>query len=191
MTMTVTVEKRDDRMWTWFRRAMWGGAIFLLVLPAVAMRFTSEVNWTGSDFVFAAVLLFGSAGIIELAGRASASFAYRTGVVVAVGAAFLTIWVNGAVGMIGSEDNPYNLWFGAVVAIGLIGAIAANFRAGGMALAMTVAAIAQAVVGGIGIASDPRGGALSTGFALLWLLSAGLFRNAARAQMSVREAREE
>ncbi len=44
---------------SWLRKAMWSGAPFLLLLPAVAMRFTAEVNWTGSDFVFAAVLLFG------------------------------------------------------------------------------------------------------------------------------------
>ncbi len=75
---------------------MWGGAAFLLLLPAVAMRFTAEVNWTGSDFVFAAVLLFGSAGLVELAMRASSSLAYRAGAVAAIGTAFLTIWSNAA-----------------------------------------------------------------------------------------------
>ncbi len=93
--------ERSDRYWSWFRKAMWGGATFLVLLPAVAMRFTDDVNWTESDFVFAAALLFGSAGIIEVAARANASLAYRAGVVAAVGATFLTIWANGAVGMIG------------------------------------------------------------------------------------------
>ena len=36
--------------------------------------------------------------------------------------AFLTIWVNLAVGMIGAEDNPYNLLFiGLLVAVALGG----------------------------------------------------------------------
>ena len=35
----------------------WGGAVALLAAPFIAMRFTTEVNWTASDFVFAAVLL--------------------------------------------------------------------------------------------------------------------------------------
>ena len=34
----------------------WGGVLALLALPAVAMRFTDEVRWTPSDFVFAAVV---------------------------------------------------------------------------------------------------------------------------------------
>ncbi len=125
---------------SWFRKAMWSGAAFLL-LPAAAMRFTAEVNWTGSDFVFAAVLLFGSAGIVELAMRASSSLAYRAGAVVAVGTSFLTIWANAAVGMIGSEDNPYNLWFLGVITLALLGTLVARFRARGMALAMSLAGI--------------------------------------------------
>ncbi len=164
---------------SWLRKAMWSGAPFLLLLPAVAMRFTAEVNWTGSDFVFAAVLLFGSAGLVELAMRASSSLAYRAGAVVAVETSFLTIWANGAVGMIGSEDNPYNLWFLGVIALALLGSLVARFGARGMALAMSVAGIAQAVAGAGGMGSDLRGGVLSASFGALWLLSAALFHKAA------------
>ena len=39
--------RRGKNRW---RPAIWGAAAFLLVLPAVAMQFTSEVNWTASDF---------------------------------------------------------------------------------------------------------------------------------------------
>ena len=159
---------------------MWGGAAFLLVLPAVAMRFTQEVNWTASDFVFAAILLFGSAGLVELAMRASSSFPYRAGAVVAIGASFLTVWANAAVGMIGSEDNPYNLLFLGVLGLALAGAAAARFRAPGIVLAMALAAIAQAAAGLGGMASDPRGGTFSASFAILWLLAAALFHKAAR-----------
>jgi len=179
MMMTTDVET-TSRLWSWFRKAMWAGAAILLLLPAVAMRFTSEVNWTGSDFVFAAVLLFGSAGLIELAARSHASFAYRGGVIFAVAATFLIIWANGAVGMIGSEDNPYNLWFAAVIAIAFFGSIVAAFRPAGMALATTLAGIAQIIVAAFGLAADPRGAVLSALFAGLWLLSAALFRKAAR-----------
>lgn len=180
--MAVNVQKADDRLWNWFRSAMWAGAAFLLLLPAVAMRFADEVNWTGSDFIFAAVLLFGSAGIIDLVARANASLTYRAGMVVAVGTIFLTIWANGAVGMIGNEDNPYNLWFGAVILLALIGAGAARLHAGGLALVMALAAGVQALVGALGMAADLRGGIFSTAFAGLWILSAVLFRKAAREQ---------
>ena len=37
--------------------AVWGTAAFLLLLPVVAMRFTNEVTWDGTDFiVFGAML---------------------------------------------------------------------------------------------------------------------------------------
>ena len=168
---------------SWLRMTMWAGAALLLLLPAVAMRFTNEVNWTASDFVFAALLLFGSAGLVELAIRASSSLAYRAGAVFAVGTAFLTIWANGAVGMIGSEDNPYNFWFLGVVALALLGAIAARFRAQGMALAMAVAAVGQALAAAGGMSSDLRGAVFSLVFAGLWALSAALFTKAARDAM--------
>lgn len=176
MTANVTAEKNWRA--SWWRKGMWGGAALLLILPAIAMRFTQAVNWTGSDFIFAAILLFGSAGLIDAAARSSRNAAYKAGVAIAVATAFLTIWANGAVGMIGSEDNPYNLWFLGVVALAFLGAIASGFRTTGMAWTMTVAAVAQAAFGLTGMAADPRGGIFSTGFAFLWLLSAALFRAA-------------
>ncbi|WP_158703044.1 hypothetical protein [Allosphingosinicella vermicomposti] len=174
MTLNVTAGKTWRA--SWWRWGMWAGAATLLILPAVAMRFTREVNWTGSDFLFAAILLFGSAGIIDATARSSQNITYKAGVAIAVGTALLTIWANGAVGMIGSQDNPYNLWFLGVVALALIGAIASRFRAKGMVWTMTVAAMVQAALGLAGMSADPRGGIFSTGFAFLWLLSAALLR---------------
>jgi hypothetical protein len=156
----------------------WGTAAALLLLPMVAMQFTDEVNWGPFDFVFVG-LLFGSVGLaFELTVRASGNWAFRGGVAVTLAAAFLTVWINGAVGMIGPEDNPYNLLFLGVVVIALFGAIIARFRPAGMAAASLVAAVAQAGLGAAGLSADLRGGILSTGFALLWLLAAALFRKA-------------
>ena len=163
-----------------WRIAGWGFAASLLLLPFLAMRFTNEVEWTASDFVVAAVLL-GSVGFaFELTVRKSGNLAFRLGAATAVIATFLTIWVNGAVGMIGSEGNLYNLLFGGVLLIALAGAITARFQAAGMARAMVLAAIAQAVVGAGGLSLDALGGILSVGFAAPWLLSSWLFRKAAR-----------
>ena len=100
----------------------------------------------------------------------------------AVVAAFLTIWVNGAVGMIGSEDNPYNLLFLGVLVLALVGAAVALFRSAGMAGAMLAAGVMQAAVSAFGLSTDFRGGVLSMGFTGLWLLSAALFRSSAREQ---------
>ena len=52
-------------------------------------------------------------------------------------AAFLIVWLNAAAGLIGIEDDdPANLLYVGVLAIGLIGAIVARFQPGGMARAM-------------------------------------------------------
>lgn len=163
-----------------WRVAGWSIAVLVLLLPLVAMRFTREVNWTVGDFIFAALLL-GIVGVLfELTVRVTRSGAHRAAVGIAVAASFLTIWANGAVGMIGDEDNPYNLLFLGVIVLALLGSVAARFHPGGMAVAMTIAAIAQAALGIVGAFSDLRGGILSTLFAGLWLLSALLFRQAAR-----------
>ena len=184
--MAERVEQGGKRGWSGWRIAGWSIPALLLLLPLVAMQFTSEVNWTGSDFVFAAVL-FGSVGLaFELIVRKSSSLSYRFGAAFAVVAAFLTIWVNGAVGMIDSEGNPYNLQFGCVLLVALVGAIAARFESGGMARAMVVTAIAQAAVGAFGLTTDMPGGIFSMAFAGFWLTSAALFWNAAREPGSAR-----
>ena len=163
-----------------WRAAGWGVAGLVLLVPLVAMQFTREVNWTVGDFLFAAMLL-GLVGLtLDLTVRTSRNPSYRGGVGAALAASFLIVWANGAVGMIGNEDNPYNLLFFGVIGVALLGSVLARFRAAGMALAMLVAAAAQAAIGVGGMTTDVRGGILSTLFAGLWLLSAALFRNAAR-----------
>jgi hypothetical protein len=121
---------------------IWGGAAGLLLLPFIAMRFTSEVNWGAADFLVMGIMLAVVCGIVELVVRLSGSWAYRLGAFAAIGSAFLITWTNLAVGIVGSEDNPANrLYFGALL-VGLMGAAIARFRARGMALAMTAAAVA-------------------------------------------------
>ena len=174
-----TETARKGSLW---RVAGWSIAGLALLAPLVAMQFTREVNWTVGDFIFAAMLI-GLVGVtLELAVRASPNGYYRGGAATAIAASFLTIWVNGAVGMIGSEDNPYNLFFFTPVGAALIGSVLARFRPGGMALAMLVASAAQGAFAIGGMSADMRGGTFSVMFAGLWLLSAAMFRNAAEAR---------
>ena len=170
------------------RIAPWIVAAFLLLLPLVAMQFTDEVNWDETDFIVMGALLFGACGAYELAARMTASTAYRAAVAVAIVSAFILIWMNLAVGIIGSEDNPANLMYGGVLAIGIAGALIGRFQPRGMARALLAMALAQTLVGVIALI----GGLGSTGenwpqvifvltsfFAALWLISAWLFRKAA------------
>ena len=177
--MTSSTESNGKRGINPWRAAGWGLAALLLLLPLAAMQLTAEVSWTAGDFIFAA-MLFGIVGLaLELAVRASRNWAYRAGTGFAVAAGFLIVWVNGAVGMIGNEDNPYNLLFLGVIPLALIGAVLARFRAAGMAWAMALAGLAQAAIAIGGMPADLRGGVLSALLASLWLLSAALYRNAA------------
>ena len=107
-----------------WRAIGWGAAALLLALPFVAMQFDTGVNWTASDFaVFGAMLLM--VGIpLELVARSSPSWTYRGAALLALLGAFLTVWANLAVGIVGSEDNPANLLFFAALMIGLVGTVA-------------------------------------------------------------------
>jgi hypothetical protein len=175
--MTGITERKGEINW---RIVGWGGAAALLAAPFVAMRFTGEVNWTAGDFLFAA-MLFGLVGLgLELAVRSSTSAAFRAGAGLAILSAFLLVWVNAAVGMIGDGDNGFNLLFLGLIPLALAGAILARFRAGGLALAMLVAGAAQVAIAGFGLAADPRGALFSMVMAGSWFLSAAMFHLAAR-----------
>jgi len=117
--------------------------------------------------------------------------AYRIGLAVALFAAALQVWMNLAVGIVGSEDNPVNMAFFLVVVTAGACAFTARLRADGMARAMLAVAGVQALVA-LAIATapstlrdDPKGPTgvlvLSGGFVALWLVSAFLFHRSARA----------
>ena len=187
--MAIAAELTDGRIWNWLRIAGWGGAAVIMLLPLVAMRVTSEVDWSFSDFVVMGALLGGCGLVLELATRKSDSLAYKLGVSMAVAASFLLVWVNGAVGFLGNEGNPANLMFLGVIAVAVIGSLLARSRPPAMARAMVAAAAAQVAAGVTGLAAgwaSPGsdgiyevvvGTSLFTG---LWLASAWLFRKAAR-----------
>ena len=164
----------------------------LLLIPFVAMQFTREVNWTLSDFVFAGGLIFGTGLVYQLiAGQANGP-AYRFGIGLALAAGFLLIWLNGAVGLIGSEHNPANLLYAGVLGVAGLGALLARFRPAGLARAMTAAAAAQVAVPLLALAiwrpwsataDEPWNTGQVVGvtvlFVVLWGGAALLFRRAA------------
>lgn len=165
-----------------WRLLLWGGAAALLLLPLIAMRFTTDVAWTRSDFVIMGVMLAIACGGIELAVRMARHHAASAGAGVALVTAFLLTWMNLAVGVIGNEDNPLNQMFAGVVALAALGAVVARFRPGGMAIAMAVTALAQTLAAVVAQAHGHFTWVLTAVFVGLWLGSAWLFRKAARSQ---------
>lgn len=184
--MTTTAQAKQVNGW---RVARWGGAAALLCVPAIAMRYASEVVWTASDFVVMGVLFASILGAYEFLASRAPSVGYRAASVLTTLGLFLLIWMNLAVGIIGSEANDANLMFAAVIALIVGGGCAARFRPKGMSLALLAAAMAQAAIGVIALAGDlgsegigwPRDVIVLTIFYTgLWTTAGVLFRLSAR-----------
>ena len=178
-----------DRFWSRVRWVVWGGAAGLLMLPAIAMRFTSEVNWDAADFIIMGLMLGAVCVAFELGLRMARSHAYVVATGIAAGAGFLLTWANLAVGIIGNEDNPINLIFFAVLAVAMGGVLLARLQAEGMARAMEVTAGAQVVACFVALLLDGAYVFVLTGiWVALWLTSAQLFHKAARDQATAQPA---
>ncbi len=148
--------------------------------------------WDVFDFAVAGALVGGVGVTYVLLARKTNNTAYRFAIGVALAAAFILVWVNAAVGIIGTAHDDANMMYGVVLAVGVIGAIIARLKPDGMARALFATALAQlllttfAVIAGWGSAGPvwPWDVLLLNGFfAALWLLSAWLFRNAARERL--------
>ena len=186
--MTGNAESSSGRRGSRWRIAAWTAGALLLLLPLFAMQITDQIVWDVADFAIFGALLVGVGVTYELAARRTGNVAYRSAVGVALAAAFILVWVNGAVGIIGSEDNDANLMYGGVLVVGVIGAVMARFQPHGMARALFTTALAQASVGAIALIAglgSPESGpleivALNGFFVTLFVGSALLFREAAR-----------
>ena len=163
--------------------------VLILLVPLVAMQFTSEVDWGPADFLIIGALIFSTGLAYVLLTRGAANTVYRIAAGLALGTTFLLIWANLAVGLIGSGPNAGNLMYMAVVFVAVIGAIRARFKAAGMEFAMYATAAALVVLAGIAISAGMQhypGSSVSeilgvSGFfAGLFLVAGSLFRYAAR-----------
>jgi hypothetical protein len=162
-------------------------AFIILLIPATAMQFTAEVNWSFSDFVIMGALIFCTGLAFEVVMTRRGNTAYRIAFGIAILLTLFLIWANLAVGFVGSGPNLPNILLGLAPFVVLIGSIAARLRPQGMARTMYAMAIAVASAPLIGlIVNRPRfdeGVLMVLGitafFSLLYVVSAVLFRNSA------------
>lgn len=169
------------------------GVVFLLLIPFIAMQVTDEVNWKPFDFALMGAVLLVLGLAYELIARKSEQTAYRIAFGVGLLGAFLLFWVNGAVGIIGNEGQSANLLYGAVFVVGLVGSFMSGFKARGMARTLFAAAATQMLVPVVALLIWPppvtswspgvaRVFMLSGFFAMVFVVSAVLFRRAERAE---------
>lgn len=85
--------------WPAQRPWLWGAALALLLLPALAMQFTHEVQWGREDFLVFGGMLLAACGAFELAMHLSASRRFRWVAGTAIVVVFLLVWAELAVGL--------------------------------------------------------------------------------------------
>ena len=78
------------------------GVVFLLLIPLIAMQFSTELNWTIFDFIVAAVLLLGTGFLCEFVLRMVNHSKYRIAIILAILVALLLVWAELAIGIFGT-----------------------------------------------------------------------------------------
>ena len=124
-------------------------------------------------------------------GQAKPGTAYRSGFALALLSGFFLFWIVGAVGLVGESGDGMDRLYAGVLAVGVVGAVVARFRAAGMARALVAMAVVQA---GVAVAAVIAGKhehpvtsifellGLNAMFIALFVGAAQLFRHAARRQ---------
>jgi hypothetical protein len=181
--MTRISETKDTGTRNNWRIARWSVLALLLLTPLAMMQISDEWQWNFGGFIFAGTLLGGAGLLYELAEKASASRAYRAGASVALLASFLIVWTT----IVRDDGNAMSFFL--VILAAAVGGFAALFEPAGLARTMLGVAILQALLGiamatAPVIASQPDGSLKAliycAFFTALWLLSAALFRAAAK-----------
>jgi hypothetical protein len=169
------------------RLIVWVVVVVLILLIPLAMQFTNEVQW--NEAVAYGIILLAVGGIFELwRWLKTRNGAYRIAFGVGLAGVFLLGWVSGAVGIIGSENQPVNLMYWAVPAALLAGSLISRLSPGGMARTLFAAALVQLLIPVIAliISKEVSWGAagvigvfvFNSVFAVLFIGSAMLFRRA-------------
>jgi hypothetical protein len=175
----------------------------ILLVPLLGNLFMGW-NWPPYAFAVWGAVLFGTGLVYELVARKGSTIAYRVAVGIACATGFVLVYINAAAGIIG--DGPVNLMYLGVLAVGFVSAVIARFQPRGMALALLATAVAQMLVPVIALLlwqagweellMSPRSPTppfhpgiapvfgLNAVFAMLWVVSALLFRQAATKQPS-------
>lgn len=159
-------------------------ALGLLMVPLVASRVVDGWNWGPGAFVFTYVLFFATGMAYALIARKMNLWAYKAAAGLALAAGFILGWA--AMVHMSETENPLNLVYFGVLAVGAVGAGLARLEARGMARASFSMAAALAVAWVITqvLSSDtPAGpvwniGVMHGGFVLLFAASGLLFRRA-------------
>ena len=180
------------------RRSLWKTPVvitaLILGIPLLRSLFAGGWGWDMRAFLLVGAvgtLLFGIGLTFQMVIRKLGTPAYRAAVGVALVTVFLLVWGNFIQGA--DDVNPAAFGYFVVPMVGIIGAAMARFRPNGMARALFVTALVQALVLVIALIIrnpqvTPWTAAVLRGFGgnavnvVLFVASALLFRKAARGE---------
>lgn len=186
------------------RRSLWKTpamiTALILGIPLLRDLFVNGSNWDIRGFLVVGAfgtLLFGIGLTFQMVVRRLATPAYQAAVGVALVTVFVLVWGNFVQGA--DDVNPAAFYYFVVPMVGMIGAAIARFQPDGMACALFVTALAQALVLAIALMiRDPQvtpwTAAVLRGFVgnacncMLFVGSALLFRKAGRGKSTPRVA---
>ena len=175
------------------RRSVWKGpalfTVIILSIPLLRSLFVSGWDWDVRVFLLVGAvgtLLFGMGLACQMIIRNLGTTVYRVAVGVSLVTAFVLVWGNFV--QAADDVNPAAMMYLVVPLVGIIGAAMGRFQPNGMARALLVTALAQALVLAIAISWNPpvtswtapiwRGFGGNAVFFMLFVGSALLFRKA-------------
>jgi hypothetical protein len=162
------------------------GALAALMVPLVASRVVEGWHWGAGSFVFVYVLFFATGMAYALIARKMGAWSYKAGVGVALAAGFALGWSNMV--HVADSENPANLWYYSVLAVGAVGAWLARLEARGLARTLFAMAATLALIAVILPSGAPpdlaRRMAIGHGvFVALFIASGLLFRHASLVEL--------
>jgi hypothetical protein len=161
-------------------------ALGLLMVPLVASQMVDGWNWNAGTFVIVYVLFFGTGMAYAVIARKMGAWSYKTGVGVALVAGFALGWSNMV--HVADSENPANLVYYSVLAMGGVGAWLARLEARGLArtlfaMAATLTLIAVMLPSGAPPYLARNMVILHGVFVALFTTSGLLFRHASLAEL--------
>jgi hypothetical protein len=120
------------------------GALAVLMVPLVASQMVAGWNWNAGGFVFLYILLFATGMAYAVIARKMGAWSYKAGVAVALAAGFALGWSNMV--HVADSENPANLIYYSVLAVGGVGAWLARLEARGSARSLFAMAVALALI---------------------------------------------
>lgn len=166
------------------------GTLAFWMLPLLASQFVEDWHWGLRGFLMAYLLFFFIGMAIALVSRRMGLWSYKAGVAVALLTAFGLAW--STMVHVSGTENPANLWYFSVLAVGLAGAMLSRLRPPGLSLTLFVMASTLALLSLILPSGAPPDLALRmaighAGGVLLFAAAGVLFRHASMPPPQMRQ----